>query len=449
MMKKMKEVKVEIPPLLAGWHLMTRAGIPKWTHVQIKALCSGDLAYDKVSNALMKMFGADHKPNPKDLVRPGKEENFYAEFDDEGAYDHEDEYAAEWDDAFYEEEDAYYEEDEDDVVPSDLELAADQTEEAYISYVESRRRMKELALNRGFYPIVALGPDVIGGRGKGDGRSSKGKGKGKGFKGKGKSKGPPLRRTPMNRRPMSGLRRPTSAASSSSGASAPDIKSTLSGSTASHGPRFKRYRMASNGVKEVPEESISMVEEELKVEECLYSDSGAGMAIIDSGATRTIAGEEVWKGWIEEASRRELGLNVSTHQVIRDFKFGDGGVARSHYEVEFDAGIRGQVKRIRASIIAGRTPFLLARPTLEELGMKQNFGTGEVSVAGSKWFQPERGHKGHYMLNLFDYKEEDDENWVHCVSEEGTKFWDDERNPAWMIEPVMEKEVGRVERRQA
>ena len=71
MMKKMKEVKVEIPPLLAGWHLMTRAGIPKWTHVQIKALCSGDLAYDKVSNALMKMFGADHKPNPKDLVRPG------------------------------------------------------------------------------------------------------------------------------------------------------------------------------------------------------------------------------------------------------------------------------------------------------------------------------------------------------------------------------------------
>ena len=202
MMKKMKEVKIEIPPLLSGWHLMTRAGIPRWTHVQIKALCSGDLTQEKVSNALMKMFGADHKPNPKDLVKPGKEENFFAEYEDDGAYEYEDEHNAEWDDAYYEEDEVYYEDEEEDAIPSDLELAADQTEEAYISYVESRRRMKELALNRGFYPIVAIGPEVTGGRGKGDGRYAKGKGKGKGSKGKGKSKGPAMRRTPVNRRSL-------------------------------------------------------------------------------------------------------------------------------------------------------------------------------------------------------------------------------------------------------
>lgn len=52
MMKKMKEIHVEIPELLAGWHLLTRAGVPKWTHVQVKALCGGDLKYDKVNKAL-------------------------------------------------------------------------------------------------------------------------------------------------------------------------------------------------------------------------------------------------------------------------------------------------------------------------------------------------------------------------------------------------------------
>lgn len=58
MMKKMKEVKAEIPPLLAGWHLLTQAGVPKWTHAQAKALCGGDLKYEDVSKALTRMFGA-------------------------------------------------------------------------------------------------------------------------------------------------------------------------------------------------------------------------------------------------------------------------------------------------------------------------------------------------------------------------------------------------------
>ena len=40
--------------------------------MQVKALCGGDLLYDKVSKALMRMFGADHKPNPEDLMNAGR-----------------------------------------------------------------------------------------------------------------------------------------------------------------------------------------------------------------------------------------------------------------------------------------------------------------------------------------------------------------------------------------
>ena len=181
-----------------------------------------------------------------------------------------------------------------------------QTEEAYVNYLESRRRMRDLALSRGFYPIVALGPEVgqqAYGR-KGDGKG-KGKGKSKGGKSKGKGKSKSFTRTFQNRRPMSGLRRSngttsTSASSTTSTSSGSELRSTLSGSTAQHGPRFKRYRMQSSGVKEVPEEQIAMVAEEVicesnyAMDERFFQESAVGQAIVDSGASRTIVGEDVW-----------------------------------------------------------------------------------------------------------------------------------------------------------
>ena len=186
------------------------------------------------------------------------------------------------DDYGYNDEECYYE-DAEEPLPSDVESAVDQTEEAYVNYLESRRRMRDLALSRGFYPIVALGPEV-GQQGygrKGDGKG-KGKGKSKGGKSKGKGKSKSYTRSFQNRRPMSGLRRTGGAsttASTSSTSSGSEIRSTLSGSTAQHGPRFKRYRMQSSGVKEVPEEQVAMVTEETvteetyKLEECFFQES--------------------------------------------------------------------------------------------------------------------------------------------------------------------------------
>ena len=74
---------------------------------------------------------------------------------------------------FYEEEDLdwwedeiHYEEDEE--WPEEMDEAADAVDAVFISYLDSRRRMRELALSRGFFPVVALGPDVEGkGGGKG------------------------------------------------------------------------------------------------------------------------------------------------------------------------------------------------------------------------------------------------------------------------------------------
>lgn len=49
-------------------------------------MCGGDLDYDKVSKALIRMFGRDRKPSSRDLSRQSasnaKEETYYEEEDE-------------------------------------------------------------------------------------------------------------------------------------------------------------------------------------------------------------------------------------------------------------------------------------------------------------------------------------------------------------------------------
>ena len=90
--KKMKEVGVDVLDLLAGWHLLSRSGAPRRTHIQLKSLCQGSLNYQKVSQALLKMFGGDHKPNIRDLLKVGTSqgENSYLTEEGDEAYFYED-----------------------------------------------------------------------------------------------------------------------------------------------------------------------------------------------------------------------------------------------------------------------------------------------------------------------------------------------------------------------
>ena len=67
--RKLKEAGIDIPDALVGWHLFSRSAIPPWTEVQVKTMCFGDLQVDKVTEALLKIFGPDHVPNQKDLTR--------------------------------------------------------------------------------------------------------------------------------------------------------------------------------------------------------------------------------------------------------------------------------------------------------------------------------------------------------------------------------------------
>ena len=64
---------------------------------------------------------------------------------------------------------------------------------------------------------------------------------------------------------------------------------------------------------------------------------------------------------------RARGAKMIQHNnATRDFRFGDGNVVRSNYEVNFPAYVKGQKLNLTAAFVPGSAPFLVARPTLEE-----------------------------------------------------------------------------------
>ena len=145
-------------------------------------------------------------------------------------------------------------------------------------------------------------------------------------------------------------------------------------------------------------------------ERCLFTALEPGKAIVDSGATRTIAGEEVWKQWLEHLDPADINLVGKK----RDFRFGGGEVLRSHHEAHFPGKVNDKILELTVSIVPGRTTFLLSRPTLEAWKVKHDFATVKMQVMDGEWFSPERGHRGHYVLNLIDKGDD-----VHVAEEVG------------------------------
>ena len=422
MLRKLKELAVDIPPLLAGWHLLQRSGVPRWTHVQVKAMCNGDMSVDKVSKALIRMFGGDSKPNAKDSV-------LYVDAEDDGDF-YDDDYIH--DEVYYQDDDSYHygydpdygdaidevaytgEADED--VPPELDEASLAVEDAFINYLDSRKKMRELALSRGFYPVVAIGLDDHGhgGSSKGRGKSSGGKGKSKG-KGRGKSSGGKGKSSGKGGHPLPGARRfvfgrRRAADTTSTPSTTATAKSTTSGSTAQHGPRFKRYRLPANGIKEVPDE-VSMVEDayvnevnqipiDYKIHESInFVSQAVGWAIMDSGATRTVCGEANWNKIVEYLNLRDMEPNID--KETKDFRFGDGAMVRSLFRAIIPVCVGKTWRQLAVHVLPGYTPLLLARPDLEDWQVVVDYGKKSVMI-GEVPVKPAFTSNGHYMINIYD-----------------------------------------------
>ena len=248
-----------LPELLKVWHYMSRGGFQESQWPALRSLMGSDHNLENAKKAAVRMFGSESMPDGKtlevtkrtlimkidgkkveEMVWYGEEEGNYegeedawwsSEWDDEAYYydDWQSEWPADWEEAYVEEG-----ADGDAEVPEELEKLADETDELLITWMDSRKKMNELARSRGFYPVMAVPPELAQSYGGGGAprTASKGKGKGKG-KGKSKQKG----KGGKGRRPY---RPAPKGFGKGTGGGFP--KQTGSGSTMQHGPRFKRMR---------------------------------------------------------------------------------------------------------------------------------------------------------------------------------------------------------------
>ncbi|CAK0816650.1 unnamed protein product [Prorocentrum cordatum] len=409
-LRKLKEVGMEIPDMLAGWHLLSRAAVPPSGAAQVRSQCANGLSWISVKKALLDTYGAEAVPDKRDvkrvermLVGQGHKDDVHYtnDYEWERGLSYEDSYLEEeeYDYDEYEEYDAEEYEEEADVaeeLPQDVEEAQIACDEAYLSFVDAKRRVAEIAKSRGFYPIVAVAPDNNFQHGKGASRSAKptgGKGKGR-SKGKGKGKGTGSRQ--VFRPKVNIFNRPPTATPAGS---------TATGSTQQHGPRFKRFR--GGGFVKPDSEHAAMVED---VETLEYANSteevylmSTGKGISDGGATRPVMGDKIWAQWEELLRSRQLLHEVEYGKSDRRFRFGDGKTLEAKRSVTLNVWPFGVKKQITIHLVEGWTPLLIARPCMEEWGLVQDYRAGTFmmkDLPDKGWMKSERDEKGHFIIDL-------------------------------------------------
>ena len=127
-----------------------------------------------------------------------------------------------------------------------------------------------------------------------------------------------------------------------------------------------------------------------------------GLAILDSGCTRTMHG----KDWAEafELELGKLGLSCRRRPKHQSFRGVGGQIASDTVEV-FPVGIHGVNGELHSAEASGALPLLLSRPFMEELQTVIDVGARTVSFKklGIDGLPLIRTAKGHLAISLLDF----------------------------------------------
>ena len=183
--RRVGEFNIKLPDEVQGWMLMRKAGLTTEQRQLIMAQVGTNLAFAQVSQVLQTTLGQqhttdDHRKRQKEAYYQDDDDIYYDDDPDDVYFDEhfdgESYDDTDWDDSAAD----YYAED----AAGDWDVT--EYDEIYTNYVDARRRMTDLKLARGFFPVVALGPESATSSAP---RSSKSAGKSRGTGSKGKSKG--------------------------------------------------------------------------------------------------------------------------------------------------------------------------------------------------------------------------------------------------------------------
>ncbi|CAE7766366.1 GIP, partial [Symbiodinium sp. CCMP2456] len=127
-----------------------------------------------------------------------------------------------------------------------------------------------------------------------------------------------------------------------------------------------------------------------------------GLAILDSGCTKTMHGE----AWAERFEKElvALGLSFGTRQRPQLFK-GVGGHIKSEVVKVYPVGLAKVHGEMCSSEVPGPLPLLLSRPFMEEMGTVMDIGRGTVSFValGVADLPLVKTSRGHLAVDLLDF----------------------------------------------
>ena len=99
-------------------------------------------------------------------------------------------------------------------------------------------------------------------------------------------------------------------------------------------------------------------------------------AILDTGATTTVCGED-WIKLYEESLTKEEVQELDYQKEDKFFRFGDGKVVKSTDSVTNICGIPA---RIKSHIVHCKIPLLISRAAMNKVKLKIDFRIDEISI---------------------------------------------------------------------
>ena len=294
----------------------------------------------------------------------------------------------------------YYGDYGDDTWESEFPEGGDpETEEAFATYLDARRRFAELKANRGFWPVVALSPEGQASTAAATQRPhapkpTKGKGKGK-SKAKGNRPPPPQKGDAKSRGKAAFNADVICLRCSQPGhyaADCPQRHTRPSGSNSSSpAKKTKTATHAANMVRDMTQDDSNM------------TPADGYYATQDGGASSMVSGHTTFMSYLQHSLQRGIPLShFRFREADKIFHFGGDRELRSNWSVHMPVHINGNCGRIQCFLVPGSTPMLMGRPILKALNVKVDYTTDQFSTDGTNWQNIPLGSKQEHLLQLDD-----------------------------------------------
>ena len=129
----------------------------------------------------------------------------------------------------------------------------------------------------------------------------------------------------------------------------------------------------------------------------LLNDS-QGYALLDSGCSNTVAGEEWVSKYIANLSVGDR-LKVEVEASNESFTFGDGKTISALRRITFPCWVGGKSANITTDVVDCKIPLLLSRKSMTKVGMIINFGK-HIAIINNRRIKLKVTDSGHYALPI-------------------------------------------------